>query len=402
MTTLNSESTNRIPVNLIRAITVLTIIVALAAAFVLASEIILILFLGVVFGVFLTKLAGWVSSHSPVGYRGGLAVVVVSLLLILTATVAFFFVQINDQVEAARGKIDEGVNELRDLIEQYPALETTLASTPIVSTALGVEKDKSKPEEKTDRGDQSSKQNQSRDEKSSSSKQSGIQLDSIPEPVQQAAGSIGAMFRTTFGLVVNSLLIFFVGLFLAVSPGSYRDGIVSLVPKPKRSRFAEVLDATSETLWRWLIGRFGSMLATGFGAFLLLLVLGVPMAGTLGILTALLTFIPNIGAAIALALAILFALPQGVGIVGAVVGGYFVLQLIESYVVTPLIQQKAASLPPALLIAFQAIMGVLFGFTGAAVASPLLAAGKKMVEMLYVEDYLQSDQGTANASSTSS
>ncbi len=375
---MRRDSTNRVPVNLTRAITVLTIIVASAAAFVLASEIILILFLGVVFGVFLTKLAGWASSHSPVGYRGALAIVVVSLLLL-------FFVQINEQVEAASEKIDEGINELRVLIDEYPALKATLASTPIVSTALGVEKDESKS-----------------NEKDGSTQQSGIQLDSIPQPVKQAAGSIGAMFKTTFGLVVNSLLIFFVGLFLAVSPGSYRDGIVCLVPAPKRKRIAEVLDSTSETLWRWLIGRFGSMLATGMGAFLLLLVLGVPMAGTLGILTALLTFIPNIGAAIALALSVLFALPQGVGVVGAVVGGYFVLQLFESYVVTPLIQQKAASLPPALLIAFQAIMGVLFGFTGAAVASPLLAAGKTMVEMLYVEDYLLSDQEATHASSASS
>ncbi|MCS7470562.1 AI-2E family transporter [Stieleria sp. ICT_E10.1] len=398
---MNRESTTRLAVNLIRAITVLTIIVALAAAFVLASEIALILFLGVLFGVFLTKLAGRVASHSPVGYRGALSIVVVSLLLVFTGTVSFFFVQINQQVEAASGKIDEGMKELRDLIEEYPALEATLASTPVVSAAIEVETDRSKSGEKTDSGFQSSEENKTSNKKSGSSQQSGIQLDSIPEPVKQAAGSIGAMFRTTFGLVVNSLLIFFVGLFLAVSPGSYRDGIVCLVPKPKRKRIAEVLDSTSETLWRWLIGRFGSMLATGLGAFLLLLVLGVPMAGTLGILTALLTFIPNIGAAVALGLAILFALPQGVGIVGAVVGGYFVLQLFESYVVTPLIQQKAASLPPALLISFQAIMGVLFGFTGAAVASPLLAAGKTMVERLYIEDYLQSDEGAGDASSHS-
>ncbi len=258
---MRRDSTNRVPVNLTRAITVLTIIVASAAAFVLASEIILILFLGVVFGVFLTKLAGWASSHSPVGYRGALAVVVVSLLLMFSGTLAFFFVQINEQVEAASEKIDEGINELRVLIDEYPALKATLASTPIVSTALGVEKDESKS-----------------NEKDGSTQQSGIQLDSIPQPVKQAAGSIGAMFKTTFGLVVNSLLIFFVGLFLAVSPGSYRDGIVCLVPAPKRKRIAEVLDSTSETLWRWLIGRFGSMLATGMGAFLLLLVLGVPMA----------------------------------------------------------------------------------------------------------------------------
>lgn len=381
---MESEPNNRIPVNLVRAITVLTIIVMLAAAFVLASEIVLILFLGVLFGVFLTKLSVWVSARSPVGYRGSLAIVVVSLLLSVAGATTFFFVQINHQVEEASGKIDEGMNELRSLIGKYPALRTTLATTPFVSDALEIEQKDDTNAKKEDNG-------QDNEAKEGSPRQSGIQLDSIPEPVKQAAGTSGQMFKTTLGLVVNSLLIFFVGLFLAVSPNTYRDGIVSLVLKPNRDRVSEVLDSTSNTLWRWLIGRFGSMLATGVGAFLLLLVLGVPMAGTLGILTALLTFVPNIGAAVALGLAILFALPQGTGTVGAVIGGYMALQLFESYVVTPLIQQKAASLPPALLIAFQAIMGVLFGFIGAAVASPLLAAGKTIVEMLYVEDYLESD-----------
>jgi predicted PurR-regulated permease PerM len=114
------------------------------------------------------------------------------------------------------------------------------------------------------------------------------------------------------------------------------------------------------------------------------------MAGTLGILTGLLTFVPNIGAAIALLLAVMLALPQGTGTVAAVVVGYMVVQLVESYVVTPLIEQKAVSLPPALVIAFQAVMSVLFGFVGAVVASPVLAAGKTIVEMLYIEDHLES------------
>lgn len=360
--------------------------VTLAAAFVLASEIILILFLGVLFGVFLTKLSGWVSARSTVSYRGSLAIVAISLLLTMAGAATFFFVQINDQVAKASGKIDEGVNELRSLLGKYPALKTTLATTPFVSDALGIKQNEAA------KWKQESQNSGQRENENRSSGQSGMQLDSIPEPVKQAAGTIGQMFKTTFGLVVNSLLIFFVGLFLSVSPTTYRDGMVRLVPKPKRKRATEVLDSTSNTLWRWLIGRFGSMLATGVGAFLLLLALGVPMAGTLGILTALLTFVPNIGAAVALGLAILFALPQGTGTVGAVIGGYVALQLFESYVVTPLIQQKAVSLPPALLISFQAIMGGLFGFIGAAVASPVLAAGKTVVEMLYMEDYLESDE----------
>jgi predicted PurR-regulated permease PerM len=380
---VSSDATNRAAVDLTRAIALLTIIVFLTATFVLACEIILILFLGVLFGVFLTKLAGWISERASPGYQGSLAIVVITLLLTISGGTTCFFVQINQQVEDASGKIDQGMNELRSLIRKYPALKTTIATTPFVSQALSIKRGE---EAKSAGGPR--RESADREEKEGSSDQAARQLDSIPEPVRRAVGTVGQMFKTTFGLAVNSLLIFFVGLFLAITPNTYRDGVVRLVPTAKRPRVTQVLDSTGDALWRWLIGRFGSMLATGVGAFLLLLVLGVPMAGTLGILTGLLTFVPNIGAAVALFLSILFALPQGPGTVAAVVGGYIALQLVESYVVTPLIQQKAVSLPPALLISFQAIMGVLFGFIGTAVASPLLAAGKTVVEMLYVNDYL--------------
>jgi predicted PurR-regulated permease PerM len=213
-------------------------------------------------------------------------------------------------------------------------------------------------------------------------------LSQLPEPVKRVVRSIGQVLQTTFGLAVNSLLIFFVGLFLAISPDAYRDGLIRLIPPVRRQRAGEVLEAMSRGVWRWLIGRFGSMLVTGIGAFLLLWLIGVPMAGTLGVITGLLTFVPNIGAAVALMLAILFALPQGLAAAGTVLAAYLALQMCESYIVTPLIQQEQVSLPPALLIAFQALMWVLCGFLGAAVASPLLVAVKTSIQMLYIEDYL--------------
>lgn len=389
---MRNNPPNRISIDLSSSIIALAVVLILAATFTLASQIILILFLGVLFGVFLTKLSRSVASRLHVSYSGALGTVVSTMLLVMVSATAFFFVQINQQIEQASGKIDEGMAELQTLIGKYPAIKSTLATTPFLSQAIGVQQSETTGSEKrTEDEGRSNDEVSESDEGNESIEPAGIQLDNIPKPITQTAGKLSQMFTTTLGLVINSLLIFFVGLFLATSPAMYRDGVVCLVPTRKRERVSEVLDSTSDVLWRWLIGRFGSMLATGIGAFLLLLILGVPMAGTLGVLTALLTFVPNIGAAVALALATLFALPQGTATVGYVIGGYVALQLVESYAVTPLIQQKAASLPPALLIAFQAIMGVLFGFIGAAVASPLLAAGKTLVEMLYVKDCLESE-----------
>lgn len=153
-----------------------------------------------------------------------------------------------------------------------------------------------------------------------------------------------------------------------------------------------MMDCMAETLWRWLVGRFASMVLTGLGIGIALWFLGVPLPLTLGVLTGLLTFIPNIGAAIALGLAMFVALPTGIATVGWVVVVFFAFQLVESYVLTPMIQQYQVSLPPALLISTQALMGGILGFLGALIASPMLV----LILVLNREVY----QRTLNAEQT--
>jgi predicted PurR-regulated permease PerM len=389
--TVNKSRHHRVFVDLEQAIVVSTIIVSIAAAFVVAYEVFAVLFLGALFGVFLTKLSRRISDKLPLGYLVSLTFVVIALLVLVAGASTLFFVQINEQVEKMSVKVDEGMGALRKSIDKYPVLKAAATATPFLTTAHEAETKESEEDSDPSKGEGEKDQDNEKDQNKSDAP-SPVQSDSVSKPTTKTLVAVGRVFTTTFGLVVNCILIFFVGLFLAISPTSYRDGVVRLVPQTKRKRITEVLDATADNLWQWLLARFGSMLATGGGAFLLLLALGVPMAGTLGILTALLTFIPNIGAGIALLLAVVSALPQGTGTVVAVVGGYMIVQLLESYVVTPLIEQKAVSLPPALVIAFQAVMSVLFGFIGATVASPALAAGKTIIEKLYIEDQLESNE----------
>ena len=131
-----------------------------------------------------------------------------------------------------------------------------------------------------------------------------------------------------------------------------------------------------------------TMAITGAGTAAALFVLGVPMAITVGVITGLLTFVPNIGGITALFLAILVAIPQGVETVLWVVGLYAALQLIESNVITPLLQQHQTSIPPALLISIQVIMGAIAGFLGLMVATPLLAASLVLIQQVWIKDVL--------------
>lgn len=367
----------------------MSLIVALAATLIIASDVVLILVFAVLFSVFLYQVTEFCTNRFPVSYGQGLCLTTAFVLFSLLAMAGTFGVQINNQIDNSREYLAKSERKLRSIVASSPILQSTASSTPILREIVD-RQEKLPPSEwlQDDSG------GQSENDEVSAMKRAALQ-----NSARQIAGAISSLFKTTFGLLVNSLLIFFVGLFLAISPASYRDGVVRLFGLRKRDRVQEILNRTGDVLWKWLLGRFASMVITGAGAGLLLVILGIPMALTLGLVTALLTFIPNIGGLISLLLAVLFSLPQGTFAVWVVVIGYLVLQLIESYVITPIIQKRQVSLPPAFLLAFQALMGVLFGMLGAAAASPILAAGKTIVEMAYIEDYLENQEPKPDESS---
>jgi predicted PurR-regulated permease PerM len=67
---------------------------------------------------------------------------------------------------------------------------------------------------------------------------------------------------------------------------------------------------------------------------------------------------------------------------------YLGIQLVESYVLTPLIQERTVSLPPVVTIVSQVLAGLLAGGLGVALAQPLAAISMVLVKSLYVEGML--------------
>jgi predicted PurR-regulated permease PerM len=71
---------------------------------------------------------------------------------------------------------------------------------------------------------------------------------------------------------------------------------------------------------------------------------------------------------------------------------YLVVQTLEANVITPLIQRRAISLPPAFVLGSELLMGLLLGGAGLAFATPLAAVILVLVNMLYIQDHLN-DRG---------
>lgn len=204
-------------------------------------------------------------------------------------------------------------------------------------------------------------------------------------------GAMGA-FSTVAETMANVLIIFFLGLFVAAAPAAYARPLLVLLPEggPRR-RGRQVLRTVINALERWLAGRIASMAIVGILTTVALLVAGVPLALALGIIAGLLSFVPFLGPIAAAVPAVLVGLGEGMHTVLVVVVIYSAVQAVESYLITPLIQQRAVSLPPAAILVAQAVVGLLFGLVGVLVATPLALTMVVLVQTLYLEDQLHQD-----------
>lgn len=211
--------------------------------------------------------------------------------------------------------------------------------------------------------------------------------DLMPSP-KEVMGGVTSAFSRTLGVVANVFVILFIGIYGAAAPGSYVSGIVHMTPQRHRERAHEVIDALSHALRWWLVGRLIMMSIVGVLTTLGLWIAGVPTPLALGLLAAVLSFVPYVGPILSFVPAVLVALMVSLTKVLYVVIVFGIVQTLESYVITPLVQQRAVSLPPVILITAQIAMGVLAGATGVLLAAPLAIVVIVLLQMLYVEDVL--------------
>ncbi len=196
------------------------------------------------------------------------------------------------------------------------------------------------------------------------------------------------VFSTTLGSLFDAFVIGFLGLFLSFEHRMYTDGLIKLFPKRYRAQIDELLNRTNSVLRWWMLGQFLYMLTIGILSTLGLWFLGMPMALTLGLLAMILSFIPYLGTIFSAFPALLIALTINNQMVLYIVILYGIIHLITSYLVAPLIQLEAISLPPALTIIAQIMLAYLAGGLGLLLATPLIAVIIVLVEVLYVQQVL--------------
>ncbi|MEM8875226.1 MAG: AI-2E family transporter [Planctomycetota bacterium] len=196
------------------------------------------------------------------------------------------------------------------------------------------------------------------------------------------AAIAGRLLGVVYGLVggvAAAAIVVVAGIYLAFDPKLYVRGIVCLFPADQHDGLRRLADELGLTLRWWLVGKLTSMAVVAILSYLALLLLGVELAAILAVITFLFVFIPNFGPILSVIPPALIAMTQqdggGMTLAAWVLGAYLVIQVLESYLITPLVQKRAVDMPPALLIFAQMLMGTLLGTLGVALAAPLAAVG---------------------------
>ncbi len=205
------------------------------------------------------------------------------------------------------------------------------------------------------------------------------------EALNMVAGAL-PLLNTAIGAVTAAIVIVFAGVFMVISPDTYVDGLLRLVPRKGRPRLRRALESAGAALKRWIAGMSVSMAVIFLTSTAGLYLLGVPGALVLGMIAGILVFIPFIGPALSALPAMAMGLTVSPMTLLWVALLYLGIQLLESNFMTPLIMKEAVELQPAAIILFQMAMGVLFGFLGLFLAVPLFAVLQVMVGELYVEE----------------
>jgi predicted PurR-regulated permease PerM len=306
------------------------------------AQILLVFFFALFLSVFFTGLARFVQRRTNSGYRAALAFVLATIFVVLGIAALIIGPAVADQSANLSQALPKAFNQLVGEIQTLPGGQSLVAAG---QQALHTSKDAS----------------------------------------FENALKFAGLGLHGFGGLIFAIVI---GIFLAGDPDLYRNGFLALFPKTRRPRMAEVLDELGFTLWWWLMAQLATMASVGILVGIGLTILGVPLSGTLGLIAALLSFIPSLGPFISVIPAIMLGLTISptMGLWVALL--YLGVQTIEANVITPLIQQRAISLPPALILGSELLMGLLLGGAGLAFATPLAAVGLVLVNMLYIQDVL--------------
>jgi predicted PurR-regulated permease PerM len=335
-----------------RTAVVAAIIMALLAAW-YGRELLLLLFAGILVAVYVRGLSSLVTRFTKMPAYGATWLVMAVMLLLVGGLGAWLAPHLSEQIPNLSNDVVTSFEELRSHVSERPWAERLYDSLQQRADSLW----------------------------------NSLNL----------VGMSQSLFSTVLGSIAALVLVVFVSIYLSLNPQIYVSHVISFIPPRGRERAREIVDTTVHTLRWWCIGKSVSIAVVGLLTWIGLSLLGVKLALSLAVIAGLLSFIPNFGPIMSVVPAVLVGLSQRPILALWVLVLYIVIQVVESYIITPLVQRQAVSLLPVFLILGQVALGIISGVLGLALATPVVVVLQVLAYELYLRDTLGAEAAETKA-----
>ena len=207
--------------------------------------------------------------------------------------------------------------------------------------------------------------------------------ESLVEPTRNDTGSDGSGSEgsrvTSLPLAVASsafeaMLVVFLSLYWLSALPALRAFLISLLPPDRAEETRSILEEIGQTMGGYVRGILIEATLIATIVFFGLWIIGVPYPLALAVLAGIGEFMPYVGPILAAAPAVLLALLESPTHALIVLGFYVGLQLVEGYLLFPLVVGNQSEIPPLLIILGLMAGGAVGGVLGALVAIPLAGA----------------------------
>lgn len=211
----------------------------------------------------------------------------------------------------------------------------------------------------------------------------------LKQIVSQLGSVPGQIVKAGFSLFSNILSILTVAIFafyLLLMKDKFDKNLEPLFGKEKSKSISVLVNRLENRLGGWARGQLLLMLLVGTLSYIGFIILGIPYALPLAMLSGLFEIVPFIGPVIAAIPAIIlgFSISPFIGFTAIILT--FLIQQLENYIFVPKIMEKSTGVSPIATLLSLAIGFRLAGVVGMIISIPLVIIAKTLLESRFGKD----------------
>ena len=220
----------------------------------------------------------------------------------------------------------------------------------------------------------------------------GLDLSSVRDNIIDGINSFTLNFSTSMPKhIINFMMSFFsglgvlsmglvVGIYMLIDFDHINNHFIKLIPNKYQKEISNLLEKISSEVRKTVNGTLLVALMVLVCDTVAFSFIGLESPLLFGVLCGLTDLIPYIGPYIGGSAAVIVGFSQGTGTGIAILIACIIVQLVENYILQPIVMSKAIDLHPVTIIVGLLLFGHFFGIFGMIVATPVLALLKVIYE----------------------